>query len=405
MIGAAWSPVRAERVMTPSALPAAAPSVNLDERTQRSADVRLPYWQRVAKLTRERWQSMAAFVLLMLSVEVSRAWSLREDDFGNLLPFVFGELWFTGWLALGAVAGPVLGAASSRRGVGGAVLTGVLTIGTVATGVGLLFVVNDGPVSPAVRDGLVHSNAAFALRSLWTFSLAGLLFAAYCSARERHMAVTQAFRAAERERVATERDVIESRLKVLQARIEPEFLFGTLERVQARYRDDPAGAEHVLDRLIVYLRAALPHLRGEATRLEREFELVRAYLDVLDVASIGTIDVSIVHPPEFDGTRLPPMVLLPLVQAAVAGDTRRRRRLAIDVSGQGRAQRITITVEGGECPSGWGQAALSGPREALRNLLGKDAKIALATGSEFHQLRIDLPSGGSGSRPDAPLSS
>src|SRR5690606_20626397 len=52
------------------------------------------------------------------------------------------------------------------------------------------------------------------------------------------------------------------RLGVLQAQVEPHFLFNILASVRALVRQDPARAEATLDALADHLRATIPKLRG-----------------------------------------------------------------------------------------------------------------------------------------------
>jgi len=68
-------------------------------------------------------------------------------------------------------------------------------------------------------------------------------------------------RATQLERAKRGRQVLESRLQVMQARVEPQFLFNTLAQVERLYDTDTKLADVMLNDLIVYLRAALPLLR------------------------------------------------------------------------------------------------------------------------------------------------
>jgi sensor histidine kinase YesM len=88
-------------------------------------------------------------------------------------------------------------------------------------------------------------------------------------------------RAAELDRVRKSRLALESRLQALQARVEPEFLFRTLSHVRDLYDRDvvlgsPARASKMLDDLIAYLRAAMPHVRDTSSTVAQEVELPRA---------------------------------------------------------------------------------------------------------------------------------
>ena len=75
----------------------------------------------------------------------------------------------------------------------------------------------------------------------------------------------------------------EARLKVLQAQVEPHFLYNTLANVQALIETDPPAASHMIDNLIQYLRAAVPQMRESGTTLGRDLEMVRAYLAILSI--------------------------------------------------------------------------------------------------------------------------
>ena len=75
--------------------------------------------------------------------------------------------------------------------------------------------------------------------------------------------------ARELERAQLVRRTQESRLQAMQACIEPQFLFDTLAAVERIHASDPADGGAPIDELIIYLRAALPHLRESASTSPR----------------------------------------------------------------------------------------------------------------------------------------
>ena len=77
-----------------------------------------------------------------------------------------------------------------------------------------------------------------------------------------------------------EKQVLEARLKLMQAQIEPHFLFNTLANVQHLVEANPPLAAKTLDSLITYLRAALPEMREGRTTLGREVDMATAYLEI-----------------------------------------------------------------------------------------------------------------------------
>ena len=92
----------------------------------------------------------------------------------------------------------------------------------------------------------------------------------------RHQAL-----AFELERSELERQALDARLHLLQAQVAPHFLFNTLANVQALVDASSPRASTVLRSLIAYLRAAVPLLHEPATTIDREVQLVQAYLELM----------------------------------------------------------------------------------------------------------------------------
>lgn len=99
---------------------------------------------------------------------------------------------------------------------------------------------------------------------IWMMLLFGGLAAAVYSSRARHARMLGVLRAAELSRETSQRGLAEARLAVLQARIDPEFLFQRLTKLEQLYEADPPGADRLLEELIVFLRGALADIQGSA---------------------------------------------------------------------------------------------------------------------------------------------
>src|SRR5207248_6434620 len=85
-------------------------------------------------------------------------------------------------------------------------------------------------------------------------------------------------RAAELRRGSLETQQLASRLRLLQAQVEPHFLFNTLSNVRRLCQTDATAGRAMLGQLTRYLRAALPRMREHETTLAEEIDLVEAYL-------------------------------------------------------------------------------------------------------------------------------
>ena len=119
------------------------------------------------------------------------------------------------------------------------------------------------------------------------------------------------------EREAMQRQLVTARLKLLQAQVEPHFLFNTLAAVDYLIETDPARASVMQKTLITYLRAALPQMRQASSTLGRELKLIRAYLELLKLRIEERLDFDIRVSPELESAVFPPMVLQTLVENAI----------------------------------------------------------------------------------------
>jgi signal transduction histidine kinase len=133
----------------------------------------------------------------------------------------------------------------------------------------------------------------------------------------RQRASVGAMHRAEVDRIALDREMAEARMQVMQAQIEPHFLFNTLANVRRLYQTDPAAGQTMLDNLMRYFAVALPRMRDAESDLGREAELVEAYLGVHRVRMGSRLAYRVDVPPGLRGVRVPPMMLLTLVENAI----------------------------------------------------------------------------------------
>jgi hypothetical protein len=100
------------------------------------------------------------------------------------------------------------------------------------------------------------------LYHIWLMLLFGGLAAAVYASWQRHARMLAVLRAAELSRETSQRRLAEAKLTALQARIDPEFLFQTLTKLEQLYEADPPGADRLLEELIVFLRTALADIQA-----------------------------------------------------------------------------------------------------------------------------------------------
>jgi hypothetical protein len=145
----------------------------------------------------------------------------------------------------------------------------------------------------------------------------GALLFAWLEVQHRNREIEGRLVASQQERARLLRATFDARLTVMQAQVDPQFLFDSLADVEAMYAVDTSRGTATLDRLITYLRAALPRLRSEGSSIGAEAELVTAWLAVVAARRGGRPLSSIEVAPDCAGLPFSATVLLPLVQWAL----------------------------------------------------------------------------------------
>jgi hypothetical protein len=174
---------------------------------------------------------------------------------------------------------------------------------------------------------------------------AGLLFAPWIAIgtilRQRDTLVREQSFAFELERSEYERRELDARLRLLQGQVEPHFLFNTLANVQALMDSGSPQASRVLSSLIAYLRAAVPRMHSQNNTLSVEVDLVRAYLELMQMRIPDRLQFTINLEQKAALLHCPPMTLLTLVENAI--------RHGIDPSEAGGRIDVEVRVRGERC--------------------------------------------------------
>jgi sensor histidine kinase YesM len=106
-------------------------------------------------------------------------------------------------------------------------------------------------------------------------------------------------------------------LGLLQAQIEPHFLFNTLAHVQSAIDQDPALGKQILEHLIRYLRGTLSRTRSARYALSDERDLIESLLTIASIRLGPRLRGSVEIPAHLGRASLPPLLLQPLVENAI----------------------------------------------------------------------------------------
>jgi LytS/YehU family sensor histidine kinase len=192
------------------------------------------------------------------------------------------------------------------------------------------------------------------------------------------------------ERSELERQALDARLHLLQAQVAPHFHLNKQANVQELVDARSPQAPAVLRNLVAYLRAAVPLLpssNGEpAATIERELQLVRPYLELMQMRMPDRLQYAMNVDPAALKLRCPPTTLLTLVENAVRhgiDPSEEGGRIDIDIERLGERCRVRVTDTGaglqpGANGLGTGLATLRG---RLQLIFGDAAQLRLMSGA------------------------
>lgn len=155
---------------------------------------------------------------------------------------------------------------------------------------------------------------------LWMMLFHGGLFVVACTLAMRHERTARMLTEAQISRSRTAALLDAARLDALREQVDPVFLMRAMAVVRDRYGVDPSAADRLLDELVAFLRLAMPGVRSGASRLAVEAGLAARYAQLGAAMSSAGPVWRVVSGPLPD-MPFPPLLLLPLMDALLVGNT------------------------------------------------------------------------------------
>jgi sensor histidine kinase YesM len=182
------------------------------------------------------------------------------------------------------------------------------------------------------------------------------------------------------------------KLLVLQAQIEPHFLFNTLASLRALLREDVTQAEVMVDALVRHLRAVLPAMRSNtgASTLSDQVAICTSYLELMATRMEGRLTYRIDAPSTLMHAPFPPLMLLILVENAIKHGIEPKvggGHIGLEIrqltGAAGDVIAATVIDNGVGLPTGLGHGlGLQNIREQLALRYGEHATLSLSSPAE-----------------------
>jgi hypothetical protein len=180
------------------------------------------------------------------------------------------------------------------------------------------------------------------------------------------------------------------KLAVLQAQIEPHFLFNTLASLRPLIRQDAAAGESALDALSDHLRATIPQMRagggGVMSTFGQQLDICASYLAVMKLRMGARLYHELEVPDDLRAREFPPLILLSLVENAIKHGIEPKPgpgHIVIRAAITGTDLQVSVLDDGQGLKDGLSSGlGLSNIREQLQVRYGGRARLTVAARPE-----------------------
>jgi two-component system sensor histidine kinase LytS len=138
----------------------------------------------------------------------------------------------------------------------------------------------------------------------------------------------------------------DAELRVLQAQINPHFLFNTLNSILTLIRIDPNLARHVTIQLGMFMRLNLKVTSSQLIPIQQEMNHLNAYLEIIKIRFADQFSVHCEICPGLEEVLIPPATFQPLVENSIHHGLREKPNGGeIDISVERIQDKVCITVQ------------------------------------------------------------
>jgi len=245
-----------------------------------------------------------------------------------------------------------------------------------------------------VRTHTMHYGEMLPLMAAWWILGSMLLKITY---KGRILAEVKAAVATETaEAESLRRQVLEAKMAMMQAQVEPHFLFNTLASIDHLIEFDPKRASQMQRNLISLLRASMPSMRASTETglrpLDLELAVVRPYLEILKVRMEERLTTDIDVPDGLLSAEFPPMMIQTLVENSIKhGLEPKAEGGHLAVKAEIRHGKLCVTVSDTGLGFGHANPETAGTGVGLANIR---ERLALLYGAKSTLTIANNPAGG-----------
>jgi len=148
-------------------------------------------------------------------------------------------------------------------------------------------------------------------------ALFGTLAAVYYTLRSRVEKMAAQLKEKELNEERLTRTKMEAELQALQAKINPHFLFNTLNSIASLISENPKAAESTVEKLSELFRYTLKSAENNTVTVAEELDIVRTYLEIEKVRFGERLQYEIICNDAVREFMIPALIIQPLVENSI----------------------------------------------------------------------------------------
>lgn len=241
----------------------------------------------------------------------------------------------------------------------------------------------------------IHAHIQLLLFNLLLALVFGSIAFIYFSLQEKVKHMAEMLKQKEIQEEKLMRLKTQAELEALQAKVNPHFLFNTLNSIASLISENPAAAESTVEKLSELFRYTLQCTANSTVKLTEELEIVRSYLQIEKIRFGNRLEFEITSDDRLNNIDVPALLIQPLVENSI--------KHGISPEVQGGTIRVEAKYIDNEClisviDSGKGFAnevketsfGLKSIRERLTLLYGNKATLNVFHDGNTH-IHISIP--------------
>jgi len=203
----------------------------------------------------------------------------------------------------------------------------------------------------------------------------------------------------EREIKELEKENLNSELALLKNQVSPHFFFNTLNNIYSLIEINQKDAQEAVLSLSKMMRYMLYESEQGNTKLSRELELMKVYIDLMKLRISDKVKLTVDFPEKYEDIDMPPLLFIPFIENAFKHGVSNQKNsfIRIGLFREGDLIRFTtansIAAGNGNAPQADSGIGLENVRKRLALLYPNRHELAITNDSEVYSVELKINTG------------